>query len=56
VKGILLHAEESPVELHDLDEIAAQAREVVARFRQDYADILIEVEVHHIGATAMPLG
>jgi GrpB-like predicted nucleotidyltransferase (UPF0157 family) len=48
--------EDLPVELQDVQEVAPRAREVVARFRQDHADIITEAEVHHIGATAMPFG
>jgi GrpB-like predicted nucleotidyltransferase (UPF0157 family) len=48
--------EQPPVELQDVQEIAPRAREVVARFRHDQADILIDAELHHIGATAMPFG
>jgi predicted nuclease with TOPRIM domain len=46
---------DAPVELQDVQEVAEPAREMVRRFQQDNADIL-EGEVHHIGATAMPFG
>lgn len=45
----------APVSLRDVREVAPRAREIVVRFRHDNADIL-DVEVHHIGATAMPFG
>jgi GrpB-like predicted nucleotidyltransferase (UPF0157 family) len=46
---------DAPVELHDVQEVAGQARELVSQFQEDNADIL-DAEVHHIGATAMPFG
>jgi GrpB-like predicted nucleotidyltransferase (UPF0157 family) len=46
---------DAPVELRDIHEIAQAARELVARFEQENADIL-GGEVHHMGATAMPFG
>lgn len=45
----------APVQLRDVREVASQARQTVSRFRQDNADIL-GADVHHIGATALPLG
>ncbi|MDQ5819816.1 MAG: GrpB family protein [Actinomycetota bacterium] len=38
-----------------MEEIAQQAQDVVTRFVRDNADIL-DADVHHIGATAMPFG
>lgn len=46
---------DAPVELRAVQEVAEQAREVVTRFQVDNADIL-DGEVHHIGATALPFG
>jgi GrpB-like predicted nucleotidyltransferase (UPF0157 family) len=44
-----------PVELRAVRELAALADEVVRQFRHDIADV-VDAEVHHIGATAMPFG
>jgi GrpB-like predicted nucleotidyltransferase (UPF0157 family) len=46
----------SAVVLVSVEEIAPRAREVVASFERDYADVLADVEVHHIGATSLPFG
>jgi GrpB-like predicted nucleotidyltransferase (UPF0157 family) len=48
--------ETAPVELRDVSEVAELAGQVVARFEQDLAAVVGDVEVHHIGATAMPFG
>jgi GrpB-like predicted nucleotidyltransferase (UPF0157 family) len=45
----------TPVQMRDVRDVASLAEEVVARFRHDMAG-LVDVEVHHIGATAMPFG
>lgn len=45
-----------PVTLVDVQEIAAAARLVIARFERDFADALAHAQVHHIGATALPFG
>ena len=51
------HADMStpPVQLRAVQELAPLAEEVVSRFRHDIADV-VDAEVHHIGATAMPFG
>ena len=46
---------EPPVELRPVEEVAALAAEVVDRFRSDISGV-VEGEVHHVGATAMPFG
>lgn len=48
--------ETRPVELRDVGELAALAEQVVAGFEQDLASVAPGIEVHHIGATAMPFG
>jgi GrpB-like predicted nucleotidyltransferase (UPF0157 family) len=48
--------ETHPVDLVDVQEIAAVARRVVAKFQRDFADVLAQVQVHHIGATSLPFG
>jgi GrpB-like predicted nucleotidyltransferase (UPF0157 family) len=45
----------TPVPLRDVQEVAPLAEEVVGRFRRDIADV-VDAEVHHIGATALPCG
>jgi len=47
---------DSPVVLVSVEGIAPAAREVVASFERDFADVLADVEVHHIGATSLPFG
>ena len=47
---------DEPVELRRVADVASLAEEVVARFEADFRDLLPDVEVHHIGATAMPFG
>jgi len=42
--------------LVDVREIASTAQQVVASFERDHADLLADVEVHHIGATSLPFG
>jgi GrpB-like predicted nucleotidyltransferase (UPF0157 family) len=44
------------VELRDVGEVAETADRVVEQFRHSYASLLPGVEIHHIGATAMPFG
>jgi GrpB-like predicted nucleotidyltransferase (UPF0157 family) len=44
------------VELRDVGELAETAARVVEQFRHSYASLLPGVEIHHIGATAMPFG
>ncbi len=44
------------VELRDVAELSARAGEVVARFAEEIPAFLTSVEVHHIGATALPFG
>ena len=44
------------IELLDVEEVAAQAESVVARFAEEMGGALGKVEVHHIGATSMPSG
>ncbi len=46
---------DAPVELRDVQDVAEQAREVVKRFQEENVDI-VDGEVHHIGATALPFG
>lgn len=46
----------SPVALVDVQALAPVARRVVALFEREFADLLADVEVHHIGATALPAG
>jgi GrpB-like predicted nucleotidyltransferase (UPF0157 family) len=46
---------DTAVELRDVQEIAQRAQELVTRFEQENGDVL-DGEVHHIGATAMPFG
>lgn len=46
----------SPVTLVEVQEIAATAQRVVARFEREFAGLLEQTEVHHIGATALPFG
>jgi GrpB-like predicted nucleotidyltransferase (UPF0157 family) len=48
--------ETHPVTLVDVQEIAAVARRVIARFQRDFGDQLAQAQVHHIGATALPFG
>jgi GrpB-like predicted nucleotidyltransferase (UPF0157 family) len=48
--------ETGPVTLVDVQEIAAAARDVIAQFERDFADVLADSQVHHIGATALPFG
>lgn len=45
-----------PVVLQDVREVAPLARAVVASFERDFAAALGGLEVHHIGATALPSG
>ena len=45
-----------PVELRAVGELAGLAEQVVVRFKNDLAGVVPDVEVHHIGATAMPFG
>ena len=45
----------APVQLRAVREVAALADEVVEQLRRQIADI-VDAEVHHIGATAMPFG
>ena len=44
------------VTLVDVRKLAPVAREVIACFRRDFAAVLTNVEVHHIGATSLPFG
>jgi len=46
----------APVELVDVREVAPAAAQVVAAFECDHAELLAEVDVHHIGATSLPAG
>jgi len=46
---------EPPVELRPTEEVAELAAEVVDRFRSDIAGV-VDGEVHHVGASAMPFG
>jgi GrpB-like predicted nucleotidyltransferase (UPF0157 family) len=45
-----------PIQLVDVLQIASIARRVVAEFEHEFSDLLAGVEVHHIGATALPHG
>ena len=45
-----------PIELRDVAELAEAADRVVERFVRGYSGLLPGVEIHHIGATAMPFG
>ena len=45
----------TPVQLRAVQEVAAIADEVVEQLTRELADV-IDAEVHHIGATAMPFG
>jgi hypothetical protein len=45
-----------PIELRDVAELAEAAERVVERFVRVYSGLLPGVEIHHIGATAMPFG
>lgn len=44
------------ITLVEVQKIAAAARRVIAVFKRDFADLLAQTEVHHIGATALPFG
>jgi GrpB-like predicted nucleotidyltransferase (UPF0157 family) len=46
----------NPVELRDVGELAEAADRLVERFQRAYSGLLPGVEIHHIGATAMPFG
>lgn len=46
----------APVNLREVVHVAGIAEQVVAGFRRDFARVLGDAEVHHIGATAMPFG
>lgn len=48
--------ESEPVALVDVREVAPVAREVIRSFKRDFAAIVGDVEVHHIGATSLPFG
>jgi GrpB-like predicted nucleotidyltransferase (UPF0157 family) len=40
----------------EVREVAAAARDVIAHFERDFAAVLADAEVHHIGATSLPFG
>jgi len=42
--------------LVDVQAVAPVARRVVALFEREFADLLDDAEVHHIGATSLPAG
>jgi GrpB-like predicted nucleotidyltransferase (UPF0157 family) len=44
------------VKLRDVGEVAESADRMVEQFRRAYSGLLPGVEIHHIGATAMPFG
>jgi GrpB-like predicted nucleotidyltransferase (UPF0157 family) len=44
------------VDLHEVSEVAPVAREVFARFVADMTESPVRIEIHHIGATALPFG
>ena len=44
------------ITLVDVQEVAPAARRVIAQFERDFAGLLDQTEVHHIGATALPFG
>jgi GrpB-like predicted nucleotidyltransferase (UPF0157 family) len=46
---------DASVPMREVQEIAALAEETVERFRKDVHGV-VDAEVHHIGATAMPFG
>ena len=46
----------APVVLVDVQEVVPAAQEAVASVNRDCADVLADVEVHHIGATSLPFG
>lgn len=45
-----------PIELRDVGDVAEAAARIVERFMSEYSGLLPGVEIHHIGATAMPFG
>lgn len=47
---------EEPVTLRDIAEIRDLAEDVVAAFRVEFQFLRGSVEIHHIGATALPFG
>jgi GrpB-like predicted nucleotidyltransferase (UPF0157 family) len=49
-------ASPTPLELRDVGEVAEAAARVVGRFVSVCSSMLPGVEIHHIGATAMPFG
>jgi GrpB-like predicted nucleotidyltransferase (UPF0157 family) len=46
----------TPITLVDVREVAPVAQEVVASFKRDFATVLEEAHVHHVGATSLPFG
>jgi GrpB-like predicted nucleotidyltransferase (UPF0157 family) len=46
----------NPVDLVNIEDVADAARDTIASFRQDFADLLANLEVHRIGATSLPFG
>ena len=49
-------ASPNAVELRDISEFAEAADRTFERFLRVYSGLLPGVEIHHIGATAMPFG
>jgi GrpB-like predicted nucleotidyltransferase (UPF0157 family) len=46
----------NPIRLVDVRDIVSAAQGVVAAFERDFADVLGDAQVHHIGATSLPFG